>query len=61
MTDLNSKSVLVTGGSRGIGAAIAGAPHDLGAVVAALWQACDRALPDSDFTRVFEYLRDIET
>jgi 3-hydroxyisobutyrate dehydrogenase-like beta-hydroxyacid dehydrogenase len=35
----------------------AGAPHDLGAVVAALWQACDRALPDSDFTRVFEYLR----
>jgi hypothetical protein len=26
-------------------------------VVAALWQACDRALPDSDFTRVYEYLR----
>lgn len=39
----------------------AGAPHDLGEVVAALWQACDRALPDSDFTRVYEYLREIET
>ncbi len=39
----------------------AGAPHDLGAVVAALWQACDRALPDSDFTRVFEYLREGRT
>ena len=39
----------------------AGAPHDLGSVVAALWQACDRALPDSDFTRVFEYLREGET
>ncbi len=36
----------------------AGAPHGLGEVVAALWQGCDRALPDSDFTRVFEYLRE---
>ncbi len=39
----------------------AGAPDAVGSVVAALWQACDRALPDSDFTRVFEYLREIET
>ena len=39
----------------------AGAPHALGEVVATLWQACDRALPDSDFTRVFEYLREIDT
>jgi 3-hydroxyisobutyrate dehydrogenase-like beta-hydroxyacid dehydrogenase len=39
----------------------AGAPHDLGEVVAALWQACDHALPDSDFTRVFEYLREGRT
>ena len=36
----------------------AGAPHDLGEVVAALWRSCDRALPGSDFTRVYEYLRD---
>ena len=39
----------------------AGAPHGLGEAVAALWQACDRALPDSDFTRVFEYLRETKT
>ncbi len=39
----------------------AGAPHDLGEVVAGLWQACDRALPGSDFTRVFEYLREGDT
>ncbi len=39
----------------------AGAPDAVGSVVAALWQACDRALPDSDFTRVYEYLREIET
>jgi 3-hydroxyisobutyrate dehydrogenase-like beta-hydroxyacid dehydrogenase len=39
----------------------AGAPHDLGEVVAALWQACDHALPDSDFTRVYEYLREGRT
>ncbi len=38
----------------------AGAPHDLGEVVAALWQACDRVLPDSDFTRIYEYLREGE-
>jgi 3-hydroxyisobutyrate dehydrogenase-like beta-hydroxyacid dehydrogenase len=35
-----------------------GAPHDLGDVVATLWQACDQALPGSDFTRVYEFLRD---
>ncbi len=39
----------------------AGAPDAVGSVVAALWQACDRALPDSDFTRVFEFLREGET
>ena len=39
----------------------AGAPHDLGEVVAALWQACDHALPGSDFTRVYEYLREGRT
>ncbi len=39
----------------------AGAPDAVGSVVAALWQACDRALPDSDFTRVYEYLREVKT
>lgn len=38
----------------------AGAPHDLGDVVAALWQACDEALPDSDFTRIYQFLREAE-
>ncbi len=35
----------------------AGAPHDLGEVVAALWRACDKALPGSDFTRIYDFLR----
>lgn len=39
----------------------AGAPDAVGSVVAALWQACDRALPGSDFTRVYEYLREAQT
>jgi 3-hydroxyisobutyrate dehydrogenase-like beta-hydroxyacid dehydrogenase len=39
----------------------AGAPHELGEVVAALWQACDRTLPDSDFTRVYQFLREGKT
>jgi 3-hydroxyisobutyrate dehydrogenase-like beta-hydroxyacid dehydrogenase len=39
----------------------AGAPDAVGSVVAALWRDCDRALPDSDFTRVYEFLRGIET
>jgi 3-hydroxyisobutyrate dehydrogenase-like beta-hydroxyacid dehydrogenase len=36
----------------------AGTPHGLGEAVAELWQACNRDLPDSDFTRVYEFLRD---
>jgi 3-hydroxyisobutyrate dehydrogenase-like beta-hydroxyacid dehydrogenase len=36
----------------------AGAPDAVGSVVAELWRDCDRALPESDFTRVYEYLRD---
>ncbi len=39
----------------------AGTPDAVGSVVAALWQACDRALPDSDFTRVFEFLGETKT
>ena len=39
----------------------AGALDAVGSVVARLWLGCDRALPDSDFTRVYEYLRDIES
>ena len=42
-------------------ASAAGAPDAVGAAVARLWQDCDKALPDSDFTRIFEYLRDAET
>ena len=36
----------------------AGTPDAVGRVVAELWRACDAALPDSDFTRVFEFIRD---
>jgi 3-hydroxyisobutyrate dehydrogenase len=36
----------------------AGAPDTLGSAVAELWMRCDAALPDSDFTRVYEFLRD---
>ncbi len=39
----------------------AGAPNSVGSAVARLWQDCDRALPDSDFTRIYQYLQDIET
>jgi len=39
----------------------AGVPHDLGEVVATLWRACDRELPDSDFTRIYEFLRESKT
>ncbi len=39
----------------------AGTPDAVGSVVARLWRACDRALPDSDFTRVYEYLREGKT
>ncbi len=39
----------------------AGAPNAVGSAVARLWQNCDRALPDSDFSQIYQYLRDIET
>lgn len=35
----------------------AGSPDSLGAAVAGIWAACDRALPGSDFTRIFEFIR----
>ena len=36
----------------------AGTPLTLAATLAAIWNGCDAALPDSDFTRIFEYVRD---
>ena len=35
----------------------AGVPDVLGSAVAELWKRCDEALPDSDFTRVYEFIR----
>lgn len=39
----------------------AGAPDVLGAGLADLWEGCDRSLRDSDFTRIYEFIRDRET
>lgn len=36
----------------------AGTGDTLGAAVAGIWTGCDRALPGSDFTRVFEFIQD---
>ena len=36
----------------------AGTPLTLAATVAAIWNGCDAALRDSDFTRVYEFVRD---
>ncbi len=36
----------------------AGAPDTVGGAVAGLWRRCDAALPDSDFTRIYEFIRD---
>ncbi len=38
-------------------AAAAGTPHEIGAAVRALWDAVDAALPGSDHTEVFTFLR----
>ena len=34
----------------------AGTPSEVAETIAGLWQGCDEALPDSDFTRVYEFL-----
>jgi 3-hydroxyisobutyrate dehydrogenase-like beta-hydroxyacid dehydrogenase len=39
-------------------AGAAGTPHDIGATVAALWDAVEVRMPDSDHTEVFAFLRD---
>lgn len=39
-------------------AVAAGTPHELGAAVRALWDACDADLPGSDHTEVFTFLRE---
>lgn len=36
----------------------AGTPLTLAAAMAAIWNGCDAALPNSDFTRIFEFVRD---
>jgi 3-hydroxyisobutyrate dehydrogenase-like beta-hydroxyacid dehydrogenase len=36
----------------------AGAPDTLGSTVSEVWTRCDVALPDSDFTRVYQFIRD---
>lgn len=36
----------------------AGTPLTLATTLAAIWNGADAALPDSDFTRVYEYIRD---
>ena len=36
----------------------AGTPDGLGSMVAEFWAACDKALPDSDCTRFYEFIRD---
>lgn len=39
----------------------AGTPSDVGEMISKIWSACDAALPGSDFTRVFEFIRDRKT
>jgi 3-hydroxyisobutyrate dehydrogenase len=36
----------------------AGTPLTIAATLAAIWNGCNDSLPDSDFTRVYEYIRD---
>ncbi|MFO1350679.1 MAG: NAD(P)-dependent oxidoreductase [Gammaproteobacteria bacterium] len=38
-------------------AAASGTPHDVGALVGKIWQAARDALPGSDFTEIFKFLR----
>jgi len=35
----------------------AGSPDRVGSLVSQIWDECDMALPDSDFTRVFEFIQ----
>jgi 3-hydroxyisobutyrate dehydrogenase-like beta-hydroxyacid dehydrogenase len=36
----------------------AGMPDTVGETIAAIWEGGDSAMPDSDFTRIYEYIRD---
>ena len=36
----------------------AGTPSDVAQTIAELWRRCDQALPDSDFSRIYEFLTD---
>lgn len=39
----------------------AGAPNRVGTLIDALWQAADQAMPDSDFTRIYDYLESVRS
>jgi len=36
----------------------AGTPDQVGSLISEIWNGCDDTLPDSDFTRVFQFIRD---
>ena len=36
----------------------AGTPDKVGQTISDIWNKCDKALPASDFTRIYEYIRD---
>ncbi len=38
----------------------AGTPVTIASTLAAIWNGCDASLPDSDFTRIYEFIRDHE-
>lgn len=35
-------------------------PDTIGSLISGIWNDCDKTLPQSDFTRIFEYIRDKE-
>lgn len=39
-------------------ATAAGTPHEMGTLLAEIWDRCDKARPDSDFTLIYQHLRD---
>jgi len=39
----------------------AGTPDQVGSLISEIWNGCDGSLPNSDFTRVFQFIRDNES
>ena len=37
----------------------AGSPVQVGALISDIWNACDRTLPDSDFTKIYQYIQSL--